>query len=123
MISIKDYDANYHIDPKTVRKLKNMSGILTNKLSSVPIFFVKRETIDRHCRGICLSTECTDDLFNSGEFDRYHQDFFEKEIRNIRIRDFGYVFPNEENVNRLFEKLKGCVMMCDAIGCYISNSG
>lgn len=106
MISISDYDSGFQIGKPVVKRLEKMSGILIDQLNSVPIYFVKRETIDHHDTPLCLNRECIMEIIERYKLE--HQ----VEISN---------FINIENIRKLMESARECLGKCDTIACYIAD--
>ena len=105
MISINDYDTGIKIEDSSVKRLKAMSGILIDKLNSIPIFFVKEETMDKHCNSTCLRRECFAEIMHGYE------------IESMEDRNH----TSDEKIGTLMDRIGGCMGKCIATGCYISQ--
>lgn len=101
MISIGDYDTGFKMEPKMISKLRNMSTILIDQLNTVPIFFVKAETMDIHCSTKCLGREITLEL-----------------VRSYNRKD---QFNRERDSEEILKKIEKCMTKCNALGCYVPN--
>ena len=67
MISINDYDTGFKMDSTMIAKLRSKCMILIDQLNSVPIFFVKENTMDNHCSTMCLRRDCTKEFLMTYE--------------------------------------------------------
>lgn len=104
MISINDYDTGFQIAPSTVKRLKSVSGILINQLNNVPMFFVKEETMDKHCNNLCLRRGCFEEII---------------QLYNGENSEGRYYLMREENIRSLIEKMERCMGKCNAVACYV----
>ena len=119
MITIRDYDSGFQIDSKVTERLEKMSGILVEQLNTIPIFFVKRDTIDRYNTTPSLNRECAKEnvmalskYMEETDFS-YHSDNEKKqEQRKFKIKEF---------VDMQKEKLNGCLIQSDTIACFIAT--
>ena len=103
MISINDYDTGFKIDSKLIGKLRSKITILIDQLNSVPIFFVKENTMDGHCLSECLERDCTKET-----------------VRNFETGDFRPA--KVHHAEEIMKKLENCMRKCNALGCYIPNA-
>lgn len=105
MISINDYDTGFKMESNLIRKLKTKCIILIDQLNSVPIFFVKEPTMDKHCSTKCLRRDCTNDYIMT----------YKREMENGNL-------SRKEEVEETMKKLEECRGKCNAIGCYIPTA-
>ena len=105
MISINDYDTGFNMDSTAIGKLRSKCIILIDQLNSVPIFFVKEETMDNHNSTTCLRRDCTKEFLMT----------YEREIENRK-------WAREENVVGTMKRMEHCLGKCNAVGCYIQDA-
>ena len=102
MISINDYDTGFKMDSKLIGKLRSKSAILIDQLNSVPIFFVKEDTMDSHCSLLSLKRDCT------------------REMIRRRDREEALWIRNQE-AKEIVKRLDNCMEKYSAVGCYIPD--
>ncbi len=102
MISINDYDTGFKMDSKLIGKLRSKSAILIDQLNSVPIFFVKEDTMDSHCSLLSLKRDCTREMVR----------------RSDRKEE---IFRRGEKAKEIIKRLDNCMGKSSAIGCYIPD--
>ena len=100
MISISDYDTGFEMDSKLIGKLRSKSGILIDQLNSVPVFFVKEDTMDSHCYLLSLNRNCTREIIRRSDKEE-----------DVLMRD--------EKAKEIIKRLDNCMGKSSAIGCYI----
>lgn len=106
MISVNDYNTGFNIDKQTLKRLKNMSGILIDQLNGVPIYFVKKETIDEYETPMCLNRECIKEFVAGFWRDN---------------NEWGFMREDEEKPKNLMSRLEKCLTNCDTIACYVPH--
>lgn len=119
MVTITDYDSGFQIDSKISQRLEKMSGILVEQLNTVPIFFVKRDTIDRYNTTPCLNRECASEIMRAvskymeeTDFSYHSDNEKEQEQRKLKIKEF---------VDKQKEKLNVCLIKSDTIACFVAT--
>lgn len=116
MITIRDYDSGFQIDSKVTERLEKMSGILVKQLDTVPIYFVKKDTIDQYITTPCLNRECAREVVSA--VSRYME---ETNLPQYEEQQKQRKFKVKEFVDSQMEKFNGCLRRCDTIACFVDD--
>lgn len=119
MITIRDYDSGFQIDSKVTERLEKMSGILVEQLNTVPIFFVKRDTIERYNTTPSLNRECAKETVMA--VSKYMDDTDSLYYSDDRKKQEQRKFKIKEIVDMQKEKLNGCLIKSDTIACFVAT--